>query len=252
MLKTRSVFIFDIRILANENNLAFQESTGPVRTATLEPKSHTLQSLAAALGSALNLAGNQVYSVTFDKALRTLTISAATPFTILVATSPFVGSSIHEVLSLGSSDLTGQSSYTTGEIGKLYKPQMPLLDYVDGEDNQRAIDSSINETSGGVVEVIRYGVKKIFEMNIDFVTEEFQSGYIENNKTAISDLREFMEYIVQKNLVEFFPDRDDLDESVTLVLETTPESSQGVGFKIKEKAGLVNYFTTGLLTFRKV
>jgi len=251
MLQTRSIFIFDIIIKANENMLAFKELTGPTRVASLEPKAYTGIQLAAELAKSMNISGNQTYSVNYSKVTRKLSIVSASSFTILVNTSPFIGSSIHEVLKLGSTDLSG-SSIETGSIGKEYKPQMPLLDFVDGENNQRAIDSTINETSGGQVEVIRYGIKKIFEMNIDFVTETNQSGFIERNLNAVTELRYFMEYLVTKSVVEFIQNRDDIENSVTLILETTQESSNGVGFKIKEKQGLVGYFTTGIMTFRKV
>jgi hypothetical protein len=184
--------------------------------------------------------------------LRTLTINSDLNFSILIATGPFVGSSIWTRLGLGALDLTGAATYTGSTIGKEYRPQFYLLDYVDGNNNQRAIDSTLNETSGGVVEVIRYGTKKIYEMNFDFITTERQENYIENDLLAVDKIRNFLEDITQKNLIQFFPNRDDTTESVTLILETTPESGNGVSFKLKEKPGLPDYFTTGLLTFREV
>lgn len=253
MLQTRSSFYFDIKIDPGQNRISFQELTGPLRIAVLQAKSYTLESLSIALAQAFTLAGNQVYTATFDRVTKSITLSAPDDFDILVQSGPFNGSSVYSRLALGTNDLTGQNSYTTGVIGKEYRPQLFLLDYVPGNLNQQAIESSINETSGGEVEVVRYGIKKIFEMTIDFVTETYQeNGWIENDNQALAKLQEFIEFLVQKNVVEFYPDRDNLDESVILLLERTGQSQQGVGFKIQEKPSFVGYYTTGLLQFREV
>lgn len=252
MLQTKSLFLYGIKIEAGQSSIAFVESDDIMKIAAISPKAYTLQSIANALSSALNLSGNQSYTVEANINSRSLTISSDDEFSILINTSPFAGSSIHQVLGLGFNDLTGQDTYATSALGILYKPQFFLLDYVSGEDNQQAVDSTINETSGGEVEVVRYGIKKIYELTIDFVTNEPQDNWIDNDQMSVDKLRLFLEYIVQKGVVEFFPDRDDLNSSVPLVLETTPESRNGVSFKIKEKPGFPNYFTTGLLTFRKV
>lgn len=252
MLKTRSAFIYDLKIEANNNSISFQETAGPLRIGVLQAKTYTLKTLAEELSRVLNAVGDQTYLVTFNLQTRSLTITSTLNFSILISTGPFVGSTVWVRLGLGFIDLTGSNAYTGITIGKEYRPQFFLLDYVDGNNNQRAIDSTLNETSGGVVEVIRYGTKKIYEMNFDFITTERQENFIENDILAIERIRDFLENITQKNLLQFFPDRDDYTIAVDLILETTPESGNGVSFKLKEKPGLPDYFNTGLLTFREV
>jgi hypothetical protein len=255
MLNTRSQFLYGLKITAGENYLSFVEASTPSqqRAATLHPIGYSLTSLRAELETALNAAGNQTYTVTLNQAARTFTISAPGNFNILINSGPFNGSSIWGVLGLGFSDLTGGNSYTTQPLGILYKPQFYLLDYVDGLNNQRPIDSVKNETSSGIVEVVRYGTRYLYEMTIDFITNIPQdpNGWIETDTTAIEKARAFLEYVTAQNVVDFYPDRD-LPDFITLALHSTQQDSNGLGFKISEKQGLPGYYTTGILTFRKV
>ena len=50
------------------------------------------------------------------------------------------------------------------------------------------------------------------------------------------------------------PDRNTPGVFDKVILEKTKESSKGVGFKLKELygKGLIDYYESGLLTFRKV
>lgn len=254
MLNTMSIFYYGIEIKAVGTNLSFQELTGPVRVATLRARFYSLTQLASELQRALRSAGTQDYTVTVDRETRALTISAPANFSILIDGGPFNGSPIWIDLGLGDTNLTGSNSYTGSAVGKEFKPQFKLLDYVPLERNQRAIDATVNETGSGEVEVIRYGTKKLLECTVDFQTDIPQdpSGWIESNRNGVSKLVDFMEYIVKKAPVEFMADRDDKDTFVTLILESTSNDSRGLGFKVTEKANLPEYYTSGLLTFREV
>jgi hypothetical protein len=255
MLKTKSQFLYGLRVVANDQSISFVEAATPSeeRVATLKATSYSLTGLRYELQRALNESGNQDYTVTLNENDFTFTISAPLDFDILVSSGIFAGSSIWLVLGLGFSDLTGSNSYITEPLGILYRPQFYLLDYLDGRYHQRPIDSTKNETSSGIVEVVRYGTRYIYEMNIDFVTEIPQdpSGWIETDTNALTNLREFLEYCTGQGIVEFFADRDET-ESVALVLQGTTSDSNGLGFRLTEKPGLPDYYTTGLLTFRKV
>ncbi len=255
MLQTRSSFYYGFVIPPTAIFFSFQELTGPVRIAQLSAKAYSLSGAAVELQRALRAAGTQDYVVTVDRNTRQLSISAPLAFDILIDSGPFGGSQIWSILGLGDTDLTGLTSYAGADpIGKEYLPQIFLLDYVPSSSSKRAIDATVNETGTGQVEVVNFGKKSITKFVIDFINDNKQddSSYLEQNLSGVSDAVDFMNSITEKTPIEFMPDRDSKDIFEELLLESTPEDSRGLGFELKEKAGLPNYFTTGLLQFRKV
>jgi hypothetical protein len=79
-------------------------------------------------------------------------------------------------------------------------------------------------------------------------------GPIENNPSGYDDLREFMLYLIQKNKVEFMPNRGEASNYDTFILESTDQSNTGTAFKLKElyTEGLPFHYETGLLKFRRI
>lgn len=254
-LKTRSKFYYGFKIKVGTNFIAFQEATGPVKTATLKINTYSSGGFTNEISRALNDAGNQNYTVSFNRSTRKITIASDNTFSLLIATGPFAGSQIYIDLGFDLVDLTGASSYTAqNTCGSVYQPQFYLLDYVSTDDSQEAVDASINETASGNLEVIRYGVKKFMKCTIDFITNDKMTdeSWIENSPTAIEDVRAFLQDITQKNKLEFMPDRDDNSTFQVLVLESTASNRNGLGYELQEKSGFDSYFTTGRMTFRLV
>lgn len=254
-LNTRSKFYYGVKIPATSTYIAFQELAGPVRSAQLKAGSYSLSGFANEIQRAMRAAGTQNYSVTINRVTRVMTISAPANFSLFIATGPYAGAEIYSIMGFPLADLTGSNSYLgSNAIGLEFKPQFFLLDYVDTEKSQEAVDASINETGSGDVEVIRYGTKKFMKCNIDFVTNDDMGpdSWIESNKTGVEDCISFLQDITQKNKIEFMPDRDDAETFQTFVLESTATNRSGLGYELREKIGdgFVGYFTTGLLTFR--
>lgn len=254
-LKTRSKFYYGFKINTGTNFIAFQEVSGPVKTATLKAATYSAQGFTNEISRALNEAGAQNYTVSFNRVTRKITIACDANFTLLIATGPFAGSQIYIDMGFNLVDLTGSSSYLApNPCGKEYAPQFFLLDYVSTDNSQEAVDASINETASGAVEVIRYGTKKFMKCTIDFITNEKlpSDSWIESSQTAVEDVQSFLQDITQKNKIEFMPDREDQSSFQVLILESTAQNRNGLGYELQEKAGFDEYYTTGRLVFRLI
>jgi hypothetical protein len=254
-LKTRAKFFYGFKINTGSNFIAFQEASGPVKTATLKVATYSAQGFANEISRALNEAGIQNYSASFSRINRKLTISCSGTFSLLIASGPFAGSQIYADMGFDLVDLSGSNSYTAqNTCGKEYIPQFFLLDYVSTDNSQEAVDASINETASGAVEVIRYGIKKFMKCTIDYITNEKlpNDSWIENSQTAVDDAQSFLQDITQKNKIEFMPDREDPSSFQVMILESTPSNRNGLGYELQEKAGFDEYYTTGRLVFRLI
>ncbi len=255
MIDTKSVFYY-IESVTNENYfLDFNEGAGQL-SAEINSGHYTHTDLATAVQDAMNAVGGQAYTVTFNRSSRSFTISAASNFTLLVSTGTHVGSDIFSLIGFTGSNRTGANTYTGSVSGSEYKPQFKLQDYVDQEDLQKAVQSAVNKAANGAIEVVTFGTEKFFEFNIQFITdiEQGSGSVIETNLTGVTAARLFMRFITSKRELEFMPDRDDRGNFYTLILESTEESSDGVGYRLKElyTKNLPYYFETGKLVFRLV
>lgn len=255
MINTKSIFYY-IESVTNDNfYLNFDEGSGEL-TAQIATGHYTHQDLALAVQSAMNEVGTQSYTVIFNRDDRTFTISSASAFDLLCFSGTEAGVSIFSLLGFSSVDLTGQTIYTGGVSGSEYRPQFKLQDYVDQEDFRESIQAVVNESASGVVETISFGTKKFFEFNIPFITdiEQGAGSVIETNLSGVSSARQFLRFCTTKKNLEFMPDRNNRTLFFKVLLESTEESSNGTGYRLKElyTKNLPYYFETGKLVFRLV
>lgn len=255
MITTNSAFYYNFEITASNKFLSFNEGGAEI-IATLRVGKYTLTTGVNEVIRALNEYGALTYSGSLNRSTRLVTISASGTFSLLT-TSGTNSLSIFPTIGFSGSDKTGASSYTgSSAIGSVYQPQFRLQSYIDFEDNQKAVDSTVNVSANGQVELVRFGVVKLMECNIDFITDIDQGSgaYIRTDLSGVSNARTFMQYLVNKGPLEFIPDILTPGTFTNCILESTPESRDGVDFKLKEKfsSGLVGYYSTGLLTFREV
>jgi hypothetical protein len=252
---SKSAFIFDI--VVNETNQFFDFTEGlDDFTATLRVGRYTLTTIASEVTRAMNEVSSNNYSASINRTRRVITISGDANFELLVTTG-INGDLAYLLFGFSGPDRTGAASYEGNvAIGRVYLPQFKLQNYVDFEDLQRSVQASVLESASGQVEVIKFGVYKLMECEIDFATDIDQGfgGPIETNLNGVSDLRTFLIYATSKGAMEFIPDRMDFDVFRKVILESTSESQDGVSFRLREKfaQGLVGYFTTGPLVFREV
>lgn len=252
---TTPVFYYDYRVTVNNIYLNFNEGIGEL-TATIPARSYSFTDLASQIALSMNSVGSQEYAVTANRSDQTYTISAASSFDILFSTGSNEGLSIASVIGFNSADKTGLNIYTSDTTaGKSYTPQFPLQNFVGFEDFEEAAEANINQSASGAVEVYSIGVRRFMEFNIGPITDnQVRKGSLFiQNENAVSELRDFMRYATTKGDIEFMPDNNSLENFSSIILEKTPSSSNGVGYKLRElySRGLIGFFETGLLTFRE-
>ncbi len=255
MILTNSAFYYGIEIKQENSILAINEGAGEILV-QLSFGRYTLTSFLSEILSRLNNEGTLTYTGSIDRSGRFYTISASAAFSLLVASGTSASSAYPDIGFTGA-DRTGLLSYQGNlAVGFSYLPQFRLQSFVDFNDNQKAVDSTVNVSASGRVELIRFGVVKLMECNIEYATDIDQGlgGYLRTNANGVQDLRAFMQYAVTKGPIEFIPNILLPSAFTSCVLESTPESRDGVDFKLKEKfnQGLIGYYSTGLLIFREV
>ena len=255
-ITTTPIFYYGFTLTTNDIYINFDEGIGEL-TATLIAGNYSFTDLASHVAERLNLVGSQVYTVTANRSDRTFTISAPSSFDLLFSTGSNAGLSAASVLGFAESDLTGLTSYTgVNSAGDEFTPQFPLQDFVGLDDYQEFAQANVNESASGAVEIYSLGTRKFLEFNIGPTTDNEmrkQGGLFTNDSAAVSKLRAFMQYAITKGEIEFIPDSTDKNTFNTIILERTPTSSTGTGFKLRElyNRGLVGFFETGLLRFRE-
>lgn len=254
-LSTHSKFYYGHLVTSDNYQLNFDEGSGEL-TAELRFGSYTATEFASEIKRAMDAAGDETYTVTFDRDTRLITISGTAPFDLLTQTGTQFGTSPWDLMGFDTSaDHTGLSSYDgETESGEMYQTQFILQSYVGPEDLQRSVDSTIHESASGEVQVFSFGVVKFIEMNFRFVTNQDvgDSGWIRNDPAGVEKLQAFMQFLVKKARLEFMPDEDDTATFIKVMLESTPEDQNGVGYRLNELygQGLPNFFETGTLRFR--
>lgn len=253
-LRTFSAFYYG-HIVTSDNNLVnFSEGSGEL-TATLNIGSYTLSEFVVELGRALNAAGGQVYTVSVNRTNRRITISAPGTFSLLTQTGSQLANSAFSLMGFdNASDKTGTNTYTSANgSGSEYLPQFILQDHVATDHWQQSAYASVNKTADGRIEVVRFGTENFLQCNIKYATAYPGDGQvIKTNATGVTDLVAFMNNITQKCPIEYMADISDRETFESIILESTPDSRDGVGYKLREMydKGLPGYFETGVLKFR--
>lgn len=254
-LTTLSTFYFGYLITKNNQNLNFNEGFGE-RTAVIGVADYTFEELLLELQNALNLAGTFEYSVTGNRADRTITITADGVFSLLCATGSQAGTSIFSLLGFDlSSDKTGLLTYTSENgAGQEYRPQTLLSDYISPEDYELKESAVVSVSANGQVQTVSFGDGQRMQCNIIAATDltgvKNQDFY--ENPNGVSDLRTFLKYLITKSKIEFMPDVDNRNVFYKLLLESTTADKNGIAFKIQHVDKAMKYYQSGLLTFRKV
>lgn len=256
-LNTFSTFYYGHSVNSSNLKFNFNEGAGEL-TATIAIGSYTPTDFATQVQTALNAIGSFTYTVTFNRAARTITIATSDGnFSLLVSTGSENAVSAWSLMGFTGADLSGAMTYTGDTTtGSAYSPPFILQDYVTDEDWQQAAAASVNKTASGRVEVVKFGDETFYQMNIKYVNNNTQpdSLIIKNNATGVADLRTFMQYIVEKRPIEFMPDIDATSNFEKVLLESSPSNKDGTGYKLKElyDQGLPGYYETGTLVFRVV
>lgn len=222
--------------VTNENfYLNFKEGA-PELSASIQIGSYSITDFLVAVKTALDVAGALVYTVSVDRSTRLITISSTATFELLVTSGSQVGQSIWSLLGFSGADRTGASTYTGNlPCGSQYKTQFKLQDFTHSDDFQTKVDPTVLESASGTVETVNFGTRKIYEMSFKFITDKPGDNYvIRNNQNGVSDARTFLQYITQKKPFEFMQDSGNTASFKKVILEATPTSVDGTGYKLVE------------------
>jgi hypothetical protein len=254
-LRTHSKFYYGFEVNADALYLDFDEG-GSELTAELPIGSYTLAEFVDAIESALNDAGALPYTVTGNRATRVITIAATGSFTLRVSSGSHASTTAFGLAGFTGSNRTGSASYAgNAAAGTAYSTQFIAQDYIAPENYQNSSYGTVNKSASGRVETVSYGTETFLQMNLKFVTDNtFDGGPIRNNASGVLELQQLMQYLTTKGPLEFIPDEDDTDTFLKVQLESTPDDSKGLKYKLKELygQGLPGFFETGTLLFRVV
>lgn len=255
-LSTFSIFYYGFTITSTNKFINFDEGGGEL-TATLQQGSFTLDEMRTQIKTSMDAIGSDTYTVSIDRGLRIITIASTGTFSLLLSTGSQVGNSPFSLLGFTSGADTASAASHSGNAaaGFSYEPQFVLQDYVSDDNFQEKIDSKVNESASGILEVVNFGVRKFMQFSLKYITSITpQDGkVIKNNSTGVADAQAFMQYITNKNPIEIMEDISDRDTFKKIVVESTSNSKQGTAYRLKEldTQNLPGYFEINRLKFRK-
>lgn len=257
-LSTFSVFYYGFTIDSTNNTIDFNEVGGSSGLqAIINTGSYTLTDFLTSVKTALDSAGTGTYTVSVARATRLITITGPSGgFSLLTNTGSSVGSSPWSLMGFDeTADQTGATGYTGASgAGSEYIPQFKLQDYISSSDWQELVDVNVIESANGDIETVAFGTRNFIQANISYITDITQPDdyIIKNNANGVSNARSFMVDITKKRPFEVMLDIDTRTTYSEVLLESTPDSKDGTGFKLKEmySKGLPGYYETGPLRFR--
>jgi hypothetical protein len=257
MINTFCKFYYGHTINQDNRYLDFQEFGGSALLATLKIGEYSLTDFCNEVARAMNEVGSQSYAVSANRTTRIITVTApTTTFKLLPVTGSNEARSCYDLLGFSSDTSYALSQVGDSASGYEWVPQFKPQSYVDFEHQQLSVDGVVKQSTSGAVEAVKFGNFKIMECNFKFITNIYQSQLspISNDSQGVENAIAFLEYIITKADLEFIPDKNDASAYHKCLLESTEESKDGLSFKLKEQyaSGLVGYYETGILKFRKI
>lgn len=249
------MFYYGWQVTTDSRFVDFNDGSG-VKTCELKVGKYTPSEIATELASKMNAQSLVDFTVTFNRATRKFTISAATNFSLLGLTGANSGTGL-AVFGFSAVDVSGSNSYESDlASGFAYNTQFYIQSYKDPTTNRKAIDGVINKSASGKIEVIKFGNERFMEAEFTFITNLIQStgSIVRTNETGVENFIQLMEWLTEKAPVEFMIDESKPLEFQTYILESTPTDSKGLDYDLIElyDRGLADYFRIGILKFKLI
>lgn len=256
-LRTFSKFYYGHTVDETNNKINFKEGGGAELTATLNIGSYSLTDYCAEIKRALDVAGALTYTVTVSRTTRIITVATTSTISLLTTSGTNASESAFSMMGFSGADKTGSSSYAgSGASGSVYSPQFILQDHISSDNWQQSVDAVVNKSASAQIEVVRFGIESFIQFSIKFATNINQpsAGPITSNTSGVSQLVTFMQYLITKAPIEYMENSSNPSTYETIILESTPDSQSGTGYKLKEMydKGLPGYFETPILKMRVV
>lgn len=257
--QTRFRIFYIDPIDATNNLMNFREPGAAItteKTATLNVGARTHTDLATEIERALNDAGEFTYTVTFNRSTRTFTITGSATFELLASSGTNVGLSPYSLIGF-TTDQTGSTSYEGTASGNSYVSQFKPQQFLSFDNNLELTEASLNKAAQGtIIETVTFGETNFMEFNLPFITSlpKTKGNAVLNNPTGLEDARQLLEFLIRKRTVEFMIDESNVSSFDKILLESSPESRQGISYRLKEQIdeGFEEHYETGRLKFRRV
>lgn len=255
-LSTYSVFYYGHVIDETNNMIDFKEGAGPEISVAIPVGSYTLTKFVQVIVAALNAASALDWTGSVDRTTGIITFTSSGTASILFSTGSNAVSSIAALAGFNATDYNNLTSFVgSSRSGYEYKPQFPIQDYLPKEKNKELVNAVVSRSaSGDTVTVQKFGEARYIKGNIKFITNNQTEGTLRFNSSAVEEAYAFMDYIIEKNPIEFMADENDRTSFDKVYLDSTPDSQNGTSYELIEYVdrNLPGYFETGRLTFRVI
>lgn len=255
-LASHSVFFYGHKIDENNNLINFKEGAGPEKTASVPVGSYTLTKFVDVVVAALNAASSLDWTGTLDRSTRILTLVSSGSASLLFSTGANALNSPASLMGFPATDILASTSFVGSfGSGSEFRPQFPLQSYIGKNKNKKLVNAVVTKSaSGDNVSVQSFGTERLIKFNIRYITNQPTDGKLRNNPNAIAEAQTFMDYVVEKNPIEFMEDENAPEVFDRVYFETGGIGGDGTSYELVEYVdrNLPEFYETGLLTFKVI
>jgi hypothetical protein len=250
-LTAKSLFLYGIVIDTNNQNIPFKAaSLGAELTGVIPLGYYSLTDLAVAIKAAMQAAdATHTYTVTVNRTTNggqenRVTIATSGSFlSLLFSSGATATSSIRSLMSWGTADLTGATTYTnSGSTGTALVTSWWGKNYMPPQVYQKNF-GSVNVSTNGTKEGITWSLQRFIGVTFDY---EAQAQVLANWNPLLS-------WMIQQKPFEFTPEISAPTVFYPVTLEKSTDDGKGLGFNMKEM--LPNFpfmFSTGAMVMRVI
>lgn len=255
-LATHSLFYYGHKIDENNNLINFKEGAGPELVAQVPVGSYTLTKFLQVIVAAMNAASSLDWVGSINRSTRIITLTSSGTSSILFGTGSTALNSPASLLGFPSTDILNATSFVgSSGSGFSYAPQFPIQSYTGKNKNKKLVNAVVTKSaSGDSVSVQSFGSERFIKGNIKYITNQPTDGLLRANSQAVEEAQSFMDYIIEKNPIEFMENEADPDTFDRVYLNSTDDGQDGTSYELTEYVdrNLPEYFETGLLTFKVI
>lgn len=277
-LKTEPVFYYGFEVLADCTWVDFKEGEfGSEISFELPVKTYSAEELRVALEDGFNSFGSLSYTVIFDRFTRKYTIHTDDYFELLIGSGSHADASLLKCLGFssypifGGGGLYGDPHLYFGDVdsglftihaanfpmGFAFDPQFCIQDFLDADNNEELRDASVQESTGGEIEVIHFGINNYYEFDFKYITNKQMpcGAPIRNNPNGVEEANSFMRWAIRRKVIEYMPNKNDPNDYYLIRLEKSSGGGRdGTSYQLKElvSRNLPEFFETGKITFRRL
>lgn len=253
-LRNHSKFIYGHIINDTNRYICFKEGVGPEKIAELPVGRYTLTKFTEIVASSLNTYSALDWAVTVDRSTRIITMTSSSTASILWASGSLFVQSPAEIAGFAVADQLNATSFVGSfASGTEYAPQFPLQDYTPSTNNKKMVNGVVSKSAtGDQVSIQAFGVDRFMKCNIKWITNNPTDGLLRFNPQAVEEAVAFMDYIVEKNPIEFIENELVPETFLRMYLESSASDSNGLAYELTEYTGqdAPGFFETGRLNFK--